>query len=180
MADSKQHAGAKPEAEGVAAEPLSSGLTRRQWLAQAAFWGGLAVGYGTLAWQYLAFILPKGAKPPTRLLFAGSLSDFPVGGAQKTHDLEGNEVLIRRTEENLKAFSSRCPHLGCRVHWEYEEGSREFFCPCHGGVFDADGNPLAGPPAQGNQHMEEVPLVIDADSQVVYLEVRDVKSKERA
>ncbi len=162
---------------GAASE---SPLTRRSWLGIAAFWGGLAVGYGTLAWQYLAFLLPARTKPRTRLLFAGSLSDYPVGGAREVHDLEGNEVLIRRTEDNLKAFSSRCPHLGCRVHWEYEQGSREFFCPCHGGVFDADGNPLAGPPAQGNQHMEEVKLVIDEASQTVYLEVRDVPHQERA
>lgn len=42
------------------------------------------------------------------------------------------------------AMSNICSHLGCRVRWVEER--QEFFCPCHNGVFDSDGNVEAGPP----------------------------------
>ncbi len=42
------------------------------------------------------------------------------------------------------ALSNVCTHLGCRVRWIAE--SKEFFCPCHNGVFDQDGNVTGGPP----------------------------------
>lgn len=41
-------------------------------------------------------------------------------------------------------FDVRCTHLGCPVTWE--EADQEFFCPCHAGVFDAQGRVVAGPP----------------------------------
>jgi menaquinol-cytochrome c reductase iron-sulfur subunit len=42
------------------------------------------------------------------------------------------------------AMSNICTHLGCRVRWIAEQ--QQFFCPCHNGVFDKDGNVLSGPP----------------------------------
>ena len=40
-------------------------------------------------------------------------------------------------------FSSTCTHLGCGVRWD--EPSKKFLCPCHGGTFDSEGRPIAGP-----------------------------------
>ncbi len=42
------------------------------------------------------------------------------------------------------AMSNVCSHLGCRVRWIAEQQS--FFCPCHNGVFDKEGNVVSGPP----------------------------------
>ena len=41
-------------------------------------------------------------------------------------------------------LSNICTHLGCRVRWI--DKKKEFFCPCHNGVFDQSGNVLSGPP----------------------------------
>jgi Rieske Fe-S protein len=41
----------------------------------------------------------------------------------------------------VRAIDARCTHLGCNVR--FREG--EFRCPCHNGVFDAEGNPVSGP-----------------------------------
>ena len=46
----------------------------------------------------------------------------------------------------LRIFSSSCTHLSCSVGWREETG--EFECPCHSGRFDANGQPLAGPPVK--------------------------------
>ncbi len=42
------------------------------------------------------------------------------------------------------AMSNICTHLGCRVRWIPDQS--QFFCPCHNGIFDKDGNVVAGPP----------------------------------
>lgn len=41
-------------------------------------------------------------------------------------------------------MSNICTHLGCRVRWV--RAQRQFFCPCHAGVYDEDGNVVSGPP----------------------------------
>jgi Rieske Fe-S protein len=40
-----------------------------------------------------------------------------------------------------------CAHLGCPVEWFQESGL--FMCPCHGGVYYANGDRASGPPPQG-------------------------------
>ncbi len=52
---------------------------------------------------------------------------------------------VRRVRgDTFQVFSVHCTHLGCPVRWFQESGL--FMCPCHGGVFYADGSRAAGPP----------------------------------
>jgi hypothetical protein len=44
------------------------------------------------------------------------------------------------------AISTRCAHLGCPVR--YIQASERFVCPCHGGVYDAQGKVVGGPPVR--------------------------------
>ncbi len=44
-------------------------------------------------------------------------------------------------------FAINCAHLGCPVRWFAE--SQLFMCPCHGGVYYADGSRASGPPERG-------------------------------
>jgi Rieske Fe-S protein len=44
----------------------------------------------------------------------------------------------------VRALSATCTHLGCQIVWESKE--KRFHCPCHGGVYDASGAVLEGPP----------------------------------
>jgi Rieske Fe-S protein len=43
-----------------------------------------------------------------------------------------------------------CAHLGCPVEWFQESGL--FMCPCHGGVYYANGERASGPPPRGLFH----------------------------
>ncbi len=52
--------------------------------------------------------------------------------------------LVRTGEQNVRAMQSTCTHLGCRT--SYDRRSKRIMCPCHGGIFDAQGNVVAGPP----------------------------------
>ncbi len=44
------------------------------------------------------------------------------------------------------AISTRCAHLGCPVR--YVPAAERFICPCHGGVYDAKGKVVGGPPVR--------------------------------
>jgi menaquinol-cytochrome c reductase iron-sulfur subunit len=50
----------------------------------------------------------------------------------------------RETADRLVVYSRNCTDLSCPVTWD--EGSGWFYCPCHGGIFNQQGEPVAGPP----------------------------------
>ena len=56
----------------------------------------------------------------------------------------------------LGALSPTCSHLGCGVSWSAERNA--FLCPCHGGVYAADGKVLDGPPPRP---LGRLPLVVE-------------------
>ncbi len=53
-------------------------------------------------------------------------------------------ILVRPEPELVLGFSQKCTHLGCVVYWAQDD--MRFECPCHEGVFDLGGEPVAGPP----------------------------------
>ena len=53
----------------------------------------------------------------------------------------------RLAGDTFQVFAINCAHLGCPVRWFPESGL--FMCPCHGGVYYADGSRASGPPPRG-------------------------------
>jgi Rieske Fe-S protein len=53
-------------------------------------------------------------------------------------------------ERQFLVLSVNCAHLGCPVSWFPQ--SELFLCPCHGGVYYADGSHASGPPPRGMFH----------------------------
>ena len=51
---------------------------------------------------------------------------------------------LRRSETGFVAFAVNCTHLGCPVNWLPD--ANIFLCPCHGGVYYANGDVAGGPP----------------------------------
>lgn len=83
------------------------------------------------------------------------LNSLPEGAAKEVtyslkvqdgyHVVDRNySVYLRRSGEDVICFDPACTHLGCRV--EYQASKDRFLCPCHGGVFDKDGQVVSGPP----------------------------------
>jgi Rieske Fe-S protein len=55
---------------------------------------------------------------------------------------------VRRIDaDHFQVFAVNCAHLGCPVRWFPQSGL--FMCPCHGGVYYADGGRASGPPERG-------------------------------
>lgn len=89
----------------------------------------------------------------------GSVDQFPVGQTRLTSyktpwtrpwDGETDQVACyvrREGTRQFKVFAINCAHLGCPVRWFPQ--SQLFMCPCHGGVYYADGSRASGPPERG-------------------------------
>ena len=60
--------------------------------------------------------------------------------------------LRRNSETSFTAFAVNCTHLGCPVNWLGD--AQMFLCPCHGGVYNADGSVAGGPPPYPLLHYE--------------------------
>ena len=71
---------------------------------------------------------------------------------------------VRRAEgKKFTVFAVNCAHLGCPVRWFPQ--SDLFLCPCHGGVYYADGSRAAGPPERG---LFTYPYRVDGDTLMIH------------
>jgi Rieske Fe-S protein len=61
-----------------------------------------------------------------------------------------NEGKNSEGADQFRVLSVNCAHLGCPVSWFPQSGL--FMCPCHGGVYYADGERASGPPPRGLFH----------------------------
>jgi Rieske Fe-S protein len=89
----------------------------------------------------------------------GSVDQFPIGETRLAtyenpdHDpWDGDTAKIpcwvRHVDPTtFQVFAINCAHLGCPVRWFPQSGL--FMCPCHGGVYYADGSRASGPPERG-------------------------------
>ena len=89
----------------------------------------------------------------------GNVSDFPEGETKLisfqnpfSDPWDGATAKVpayvrRSAADEFKVFAINCAHLGCPVRWFSE--SQLFMCPCHGGVYYADGSRASGPPERG-------------------------------
>lgn len=119
-------------------------LERRGVMIALAMAAGLVASYGTAAVYGLRYLFGRQAPARKINVLVAAVDDVLEGRSLLREDLSGRKFLLIRREESIRAFSTTCTHLGCQVHWKPEK--KTFFCPCHDGVFDADGNPISGPP----------------------------------
>ena len=139
---------------------------RRRFLSAAsgaAMAAGLAGGYGAFGLIAGRFLYP--ARPDDRQWqFVVEASQLAIGEALLYRGPAGETINIARqggdgSVEDFIALSSTCPHLGCQVHWEAH--AERFFCPCHNGIFDAQGKGTGGPPGDAGQSLPRYPLKIE-------------------
>ncbi len=105
----------------------------------------------------LSYLLSPLLNPAPRVwLPLGSVGQFKIGETVETAfndpsplpwagQTARTALWLRRTgETSFTAFAVNCSHLGCPVSWQPKASL--FICPCHGGVYYADGSVASGPP----------------------------------
>ena len=103
--------------------------------------------------------------PESEYVIATYLSNPSVGEVTRRTAFVRNNGETDAGEPSFTILYSRCVHLGCPVQpngpideearQELENGvelrpvlAQSFGCPCHGGLYDAEGNRQAGPPVR--------------------------------
>jgi len=146
----------------------------------------MLAGYGTCGWVGARYLHPRPSQM-VRLLITDVRSIAPGESLRWTTPTGAKLTITRRgarggegaspkvtgaTVDDFVALSSTCPHLGCQVHWEANK--ERFFCPCHNGSFDPEGNPTGGPPKSAGTPLVRYPLVVEAGALFVEIPEREL------
>jgi menaquinol-cytochrome c reductase iron-sulfur subunit len=127
---------------------------RRKFLSRLSVTLG-GIGAALVAIPSIGFLLGL-RKAPQVWRTVGKLNDFRLGSTVNVSFLDPSPLpwsgvtaqtaaWVRRVDDDrFIAFSMNCTHLGCPVRWLAD--ANLFMCPCHGGVFYADGSVASGPP----------------------------------
>lgn len=99
-------------------------------------------GIGAATAGFLAatmrFLIPNVLYEPSRRFDIGSPSDFAPGAATFLPD---RRLYVFNGADGFYCISSICTHLGCNV----KRDGPGFACPCHGSLFDENGQVVHGP-----------------------------------
>ena len=86
------------------------------------------------------------------------------------NDTDNYVLLLRKTEEDIKAFSNCCPHLGTSNRWSYSNG--KFRCANHGNSYgtgtgfiaNCSSNTISGNLKQYDVSLNQDILTVDFDT----------------
>jgi menaquinol-cytochrome c reductase iron-sulfur subunit len=136
--------------------PEPSLKDRRRFLARLSVALG-AIGALAFAVPVVGFIIgPLLRRVPSVWRSVGRVDDFKPSTTTEVGFLDASPLawggvaaktaawLRRHHDGSFTALAVNCTHLGCPVRWLPD--AELFMCPCHGGVYYADGRVAAGPP----------------------------------
>jgi menaquinol-cytochrome c reductase iron-sulfur subunit len=148
----------------VDAKVLDDIVSRRRFLSRLSI-GLSALAGGVVGVPIVAYLLsPLINKAPNPWQVVGTVDQFKVGETVQVALQDPSPLAwagqtartaawLRRTgATSFAAFAVNCTHLGCPVNWR--PGSKLFLCPCHGGVYYADGTVAGGPPPHALFHYD--------------------------
>ncbi len=164
VSDSREKQSTGPDthtASQQASDRESPAVVSRRWLllgAGAALNGLVGLALAVPILRYLLAPVRKDSDYKSWISL-GDVEKFPVGETRlasyvnpfkRSWDGETDNVACyvrREGSSQFTVFAINCAHLGCPVRWFPQ--SQLFMCPCHGGVYYADGSRASGPPERG-------------------------------
>ncbi len=120
--------------------------------------GGISVASARYMFPNILYEPPKSYK-------IGKPRDYLQG----VNFLPERRIFVVRKEDNYKAISAICTHLGCTPPWVEERNRWE--CPCHGSIFDNRGNVVRGP---ANRPLPWYEITLGSDGKLFVDEYRIV------
>ena len=122
------------------AKDKALGKNRRSFLG-FAWLGAIIVLAGESLAAVVKFLRPVNTGGFGGVVHAGAVDEFPPGSVNTIR--EGRFHLVRYEDGSFLAMWQKCTHVGCSVPWA--EGEDQFHCPCHGSVFNREGEVVGGP-----------------------------------
>ena len=129
-------------------------------LVLAAVLGFVGLGYLGAIIGYLVPRKGEGSRlqnlgPLSQMAFTAGVAGPFVYDATGRGDAQGLYVVQSATDPARvdRVLEQTCTHLGCPVAWTASGSGGAFNCPCHGSVFNKQGQRIAGPaPSPLHQH----------------------------
>ncbi len=131
-------------------------MSRRRFLTSISLAAG-GIGAAVIGLPMVGFMLaPLIRRAPQQWRAVGPVDQFKPGQTVEVSFADASPLpwsgplartgawLRRNPDGSFNAFVINCTHLGCPVNWL--ASANLFMCPCHGGVYYADGTVAAGPP----------------------------------
>jgi Rieske Fe-S protein len=130
-------------------------FTRRDLLNLSLGTTGLLAGAAVLVPLGMYLAAPASVRSARGDLRVADVDAIPVNAA-RSKVIDGKEFLIvRRDATRYHALAATCTHSEvCLVEWDPKR--RQLVCPCHRGIFDLNGNVIAGPPPRPLERREVV------------------------
>ncbi len=148
--------------------------SRRDFLQIGGTIGALLVVAAALGvWTALSPSQDSG-NSPSNTQTSGATSTGPSGAVANVNSLQigvpeyfdypsqgYTNMLMKKSDGSVSAISLLCTHVCCVC--QYESGNGDLFCPCHGSVFDLNGNVLRGP---AQTKLPSIQLRIDSNGNI--------------
>lgn len=131
-----------------------SSIDRRKFLG-LAWTGSLTLLFGQFVVATLNYIQPISKGGFGGLVYAGKVEEFLVDSVNR---IMAGRFYLSRSGDGVIALWQKCTHLGCAVPWVEEEG--QFHCPCHGSLFNRQGEVTGGP---APRPMDMFPVTVKND-----------------
>jgi menaquinol-cytochrome c reductase iron-sulfur subunit len=179
----------KPAKEGPASLKEEQDSSRRGFLAWFLGIGTVAVA-GALSVPLVRFAIDPLTRTSTQTEWndLGPADDFTEINVPQKRTINITQVdgwrkvitekslyVVRGADGKLSVFTAICPHLGCSVKWN--DDTNHFKCPCHNGMFTAEGKLISGPPPRNMDTLES--KIEDGHLKIRYQTFRNlVKTKE--
>lgn len=140
-------------------------ITRRQFLTYTLGGAGGFMAAGIIV-PMLRFAVdpvlqPKKKTDWVKVVEETKITNVPTSFSFQIHQVDGwyesdPEMIAWISKDangELFALNPTCKHLGCTVNWnDNPEYKNQYFCPCHGAHYTADGKNLAVAPAPLDQY----------------------------
>lgn len=133
-------------------------MDRRRFLSRVTIGISAAIA-GLVGAPIIGYLIaPLFEREPDTYVSVGPLAGFPQGQTTLVQFEDPSSLAwagqtaktalwVRRSVSDpgsFQVFNVNCTHLGCPVDWRPD--AKLFLCPCHGGVYHADGTVAGGPP----------------------------------
>lgn len=115
-----------------------NGVSRRGFFQLTLGWLAGSFAVAATAAAAVRFLVPNVLYEPGQRFKAGKPDDYPDGSITF---LEDERVFLVRQGNTFRCLSAVCTHLGCTVN----RAGQGYHCPCHGSVFNDQGNVVSGP-----------------------------------